>query len=118
MIGWTNSSNLFYCDSNLNELIRMTNTELDKLHVWFAINRLSINVTKTNYMMFGNCKLNASISIEINKEALDRVEVTTFLGILINDKLTWKNHISLVKSKLSKCCAIMYRASIMTDRCG
>ena len=68
--------------------------------------RLSINVTKTNYM-FENRKLNTSISIKINKEALGGVEVTKCLGILIDDKLTWKNHISLVKSKLSKCCAIM-----------
>ena len=67
-------------------------------------------------MMFGNRQLNTSISIKINKEALDRVEVTTFLGILIDDKLTWKNPISLVKSKLSKCYAIMYRANIMIDR--
>ena len=65
--------------------------------------------------MFGNRKLNKSISIKINKEALDRGEVTKCLGILNDDKLTWKNHISLEKSKLSKCCAFMY---IMIGRCG
>ena len=68
--------------------------------------------------MFGNRKLTTSISVTINKEALHRVEVTRCLGILIDDKLTWKNHISLTKSKLSKCCTIMYRACIMIDRCG
>ena len=97
---FADDTNLFYCDSNSNELNRRTNTELSKLHVWFVVNRLSVNVTKTNYMMFGNFKLNNSISIKINKEALDKVEVTTCLGILISDKLMWKNHISLVKSKL------------------
>ena len=63
-------------------------------------------------------KVNTIIFIKINKEALDIVEVTKCLGVLIDDKLMWKNHVSLVKSKLSKCCAIMYRASIMIDRCG
>ena len=48
---FADDTNLFYCDRNLNELIRRTNTELDKLHVWCAVNRLSINVTKINYMM-------------------------------------------------------------------
>ena len=71
---FADETNLFYCDSNLNELIQRTNTELDKLHVWFAVNRLSLNVTKTNYMMFGNHTLNTSISIKVNKEALDRVK--------------------------------------------
>ena len=84
----TDDANLFHCDSNLNELIRRTNTELDELHVWFGVNTLSINVTKTDYMMFGNRKLNTSISIKINKEALDKVEVTKWVGILIDDKLT------------------------------
>ena len=109
-IVFADDTNLFYCDSNLNELFRWTNTEMDKLHVWFAVNRLSINVTKTNCMMFGNRKLNTSIFIKINIQALDRVEVTKCLGILIDDKLMWKNHVSLVKSNLSRCCAMMYRA--------
>ena len=60
LILFADDTNLFYYDSNLNELIRRTNTELDKLHVWFAVNSLSLNVTKTNYMMFGNRKLQAS----------------------------------------------------------
>ena len=115
---FADDTNLFYCDSNLNELIRWTNTEMDKLLVWFAVNRLSINITKTNCMVFGNRKLNTIIFIKINKEALDIVEVTKCLGILIDDKLMWKIHVSLVKSKLSKCCAIMFRDSAMIDRCG
>ena len=59
---FADDAKLFYCDSSLNELTRRTNTELDKLHVWFAVNRLSLNIAKANYMMFGNRKLNASIS--------------------------------------------------------
>ena len=48
------------------------------------------------------------------KKAFDTVDLHILANkinlcgvILINDKLTWINHISLVKSKLSKCCAIM-----------
>ena len=47
-----------------------------------------------------------------------KVEFTTFLGVLIDNKLTWKKHISMIKSKLSKSCAIMYRASFIIDKCG
>ena len=46
------------------------------------------------------------------------IELKSRLRILIDDKLTWKNHISLTKSKLSKCCAIMYRDCTTSDRCG
>ena len=85
---FADDTNLFYCDCDLDELIRKTNAELDKLHVWFAVNRLSLNVTKTNYIMFENRKLNTCISIKINVQEINRVEVVNFLGILIDDKLT------------------------------
>ena len=85
---FADDTNLFYCDCDLDELIRKTNAELDKLHMWFSINRLSLNVTKTNYMMFGNRKLNTCISIKTNEQEINRVEVVNFLGILTDDKLT------------------------------
>ena len=71
------------------------------LHTWFAVNRLS--VSKTNYMIFGNLNVNTRNPLKVNNEEIIRVDVTTLLGVLIDAKLTWKNHISLVKSKLSKC---------------
>ena len=84
----------------------------------FSANRLSLNVTKTNYMFFWNRKLTVDISVKINKETINRINVTKFLGVMMDDKLNWKNHICLVKSKLSKSCAIMYRPSFLIDRRG
>ena len=114
---FTDDTNLLCCHTDLNEL-RMINAGLDQLHVWFSVNRLSLIVTKTNYMFFWNRKLTVDISVKINKETINRVNVTKFLGVMIDDKLNCKNHICLVKSKLSKSCAIMHRASFLIDRRG
>ena len=62
--------------------------------------------------------MTVDISVKINKETINRVNVTKFLGVMIDDKLYWKNHICLVKSKLSKRCAVLYRASFLIDRRG
>ena len=35
----------------------MTNAGLDQLHVWFSVNQLSLNVTKTNYTFFGESQI-------------------------------------------------------------
>ena len=70
--------------------------------MWFSANRLSLNVVKTNYMFFGKRKLTVNIAIKMNNEVIKRASVTTFLGVMIDDKLTWKHHIDLVKSKLSR----------------
>ena len=45
----------------------------------------------------------------INDIAIDRVECTTFLGVRIDDKLTWRNHIDHVNNKINKCIGIFYR---------
>ena len=59
-------------------------------------------------MFFGKSKLPVEISIKMNKEVINRVSVTKCLGVMIDDKLTWKHHIDLVKSKLSRSCDILY----------
>ena len=66
--------------------------ELEKIHMWFSANRLSLNVAKTNYMFFGKRKVIVDISIKMNKEVINRVSVTKCLGVMIDDKLTWKHH--------------------------
>ena len=38
--------NVFYCNNDINEIIRKTNSELDKLNVWFSVNRLSLSIKK------------------------------------------------------------------------
>ena len=64
---FADDTNMFYCNNDINELIRQTNAELDKLNVWFSVNRLSLNISKTNYMIFGNCALKTSLFIK-NKQ--------------------------------------------------
>ena len=51
---FADDTNLLCCHSDLNELVQMINAGLDQLQLWFSVNRLSLNVTKTNYMFFGN----------------------------------------------------------------
>ena len=45
---------MLYSNSDIGDLVRLTNIELEKLRVWFALNRLSLNISKTNYMFFGH----------------------------------------------------------------
>ena len=74
------------------------------------LNKLSLNVSKTNFMLFTNSKCETAIHISINNINIDMVSKTKFLGVLIDNKLNWKEHIAMIKSKLSKSLAIMYRA--------
>ena len=96
----------------------MINGGLEQLQTWFSVNRLSLNISKTNYMIFGNRRKTADICVGINKEKISRVSYTPFLGVVTDDKLNWKSHILSIRSKLSICCAIMHRASSLINKYG
>ncbi len=51
------------------------------------------------------------IKVKINNEEIERVYSTKFLGVTIDAKLTWKEHITNIKAKLSKCLAILFKCS-------
>ena len=69
-------------------------------------------------MIFGNRRITADICVRINKEKINRENYTQFLGVVIDDKLNWKSYNLSIRSKLSKCCAIMYRASSLINQHG
>ena len=61
----------------------------------------------------------ANVSLNKKKNVIiNRVKTAKFLSVFIDDKLTWTRHISLLKSKLSKYCAVMYKTSFSIDRRG
>ena len=54
------------------------NNELSKLNEWFSINKLSLNVKKTNFMVFGNKHINEALKIRINNEDIVKESETKF----------------------------------------
>ena len=79
---------------------------------------LSLNLGKTNYMLFRSRPPDNELALPINNVVLPRVAATKFLGIIIDDKLSWKPHIQSVKSKLSSVLSIMYKASQLINTSG
>ena len=60
--------------------------ELSKLETWFALSKLSLNVSKTNYMIFSNFRINHDIHLFIGRNVLNRVSETKF-DVIIDDNL-------------------------------
>ena len=88
---FADDTNIFCSGHAAMQLSRYLSNELDKLSVWFAVNKLTLNVSKTNFMVFGNSKQrNTILQVSIKNCNIKRVYVTNFLGILIDDRLNWK----------------------------
>src|SRR6218665_946291 len=79
------------------------NTELEKIVDWFNINKLSLNPDKTNYILFRSPRKKINdINLYLNKIPITQSHTSTFLGVIIDQYLSWKDHIALVCKKVSK----------------
>ena len=75
------------------------NLELEKVNEWLKINKLSINTSKTKFMVFQHkqSKFSAdNLKISLNEEPIDQVKQFNFLGIEVTHDLTWKAHINKI----------------------
>ena len=109
---FADDTNLFYSHKDADVLVKTMNQELRKITSWLSANKLSLNVKKTHFMIFKTKrkKLNQTLSIEINNQKIPKVKCTKFLGLYIDDELSWKYHIDQITTKISKMTGIMARA--------
>ena len=80
--------------------------DLDKICDWFNYNKMSLNTSKCETMSFGN---NYQNTLTVQNEAMPRNTCCKYLGVLIDSKLTYRDHIIYVVKKLNKFCGLIYR---------
>ena len=103
--------NLFIRGKLVKKVIDEMNMELSKVTEWLNCNKLSLNIEKTNYMVFTLQRNNPAANVvRINGHHILRVEKTKFLGVIIDSKLTWSDHINMVRNKIAKGFGIICKA--------
>ena len=104
---------IFYSHKDLQFLVNHVNHELIKLSSWLSANKLSINLKKTNFMIFKpkQKKYYINPKIALNNHELDLVNQASFLGVILDEHLTWKSHIAQTSRKMSKSVGIIKKAS-------
>lgn len=104
---FADDTNVFCSGDNLPNLCDIVNTELAKISNWLNSNKLSLNISKTHYLIFTRKKNPVNISIYLCGDKLERCSSTKFLGVIVDEKLCWKEHISYVCKKVSKSIGII-----------
>jgi hypothetical protein len=109
---FADDTNIFLTGKNIDEIILNMNYELQNIVKWLNANKLSLNVGKTQYMIFRSQKTKISSSSEllINGTSLDYVESSKFLGVHIDSCFTWNRNIQSVRSKVSRGIGILNKA--------
>ena len=96
------------------ELEQATNSELTNLYSWLKANKLSLNIAKTEFMVVSsrqkflaeNC---SELNIQLDNQPISRVEHAKSLGLIIDDRLSWSNHIKELCRKISSAIGALRR---------
>jgi hypothetical protein len=102
---FADDTSLIISSPNISELHKEFTASLLPLNNWFQANFLTLNVSKTHFFLYHNKNQTNIVSpITLDNKLITKSEHIKFLGLTINDSMTWKNHIDTILPKLSSAC--------------
>ena len=101
---FADDTNIYYESDDLKEIEKIVNQELKHLSEWLNVNRLALNVKKTNFVIFRSNRkpANHNVTLILNRKALEQKDHVKYLGIYMDQHLNWKYQISHVSKKVSR----------------
>ncbi len=127
ILSFADDTTIYLSDSNIDHLYVKANMLINCLFEWFCSNRLSLNANKTKYIVIRPPSLRGDIyntDICIQNSKLHRIgndcaeKAVKFLGILIDENLTWKEHLSHINKKISRALFTLKQVkNVLPKRC-
>ena len=93
--------------------------ELSIVDHWMRVNKLTVNAKKTKYIVFGNrnqLKDTPDLNLTIGNERLERVSSFKYLGVILDEYLTFNAHVDYVVHKASGKLGILRKSREFIDR--
>ena len=106
---YADDANIIISGNSTVEIEEKINILCERLMEWVRVNGLLINLKKTNYMLFSRKSIANLPRVVMNNVNITRVDKAKFLGVILDDKLSWTAHIDAMKTKMSRYVGIMYR---------
>ena len=108
---FADDTNIYYENESIIKLEKIINHELKKLYTWLIVNRLSLNIDKTYFLVFhpDNKPVMQRITIKIHKHAITEKSQIKYLGVMIDATLTWKAHIEKICKTISRSIGVLYK---------
>ena len=108
---FADDTTLLYSSNNLQELPATVNNELSNIMQWLNANRLSLNIEKTNFMIFRlRGKTEVCPTIHICGAEIQEVDSANFFEIMVDNKLNWMELIKCISRKIAEGISIIIKA--------
>lgn len=111
ILSFADDTTMFLSNRDLDTMYQKANVDINKLYYWFCANKLSLNANKTKYIVVSPVNRRVNLDNRILKIAnteLSRIgndceeTFTKFLGLYIDDTLSWKHHIKFINNKITR----------------
>jgi len=96
-------------ETESNIAVQTINSELKHVSKWLKVNKISINIDKTKYILFSYRKELKLPPIYIGNSQVIETSHTKFLGVHLDQHLTFKQHVNFIHSKASKSLGVLYK---------
>ena len=107
LLQFADDSTVTYSSEGLDDALTCMETEFIHILDWLSANKLIINLNKTHLMLFTNRGRPQSISINANGHIINEIAQTKFLGVILDNKLSWDAHTKYISQKVSKSVALI-----------
>ena len=104
---FVDDANLFFEHKDISVLFSTVSRELQNINEWFISNKLSLNVKKKKFSLFHKASRRDDLpfvlpKLFINNQVTKRQPSIKFLGILLDENLSWKEYLKLTENKIAK----------------
>ena len=97
---------VLYCTApSSGELEEKLNNDLSRIRLWLNRHKLTLNASKSKFTLIGGSrclKSFGSITLKIEEEEIEQVTSYKYLGVKINETLTWSNHVESICKKVAQ----------------
>ena len=105
LILFADDTSIIITNTNLTEFKNNIDLVMTEKINWFQSNLLTLNCNKTHFLQFLTKKQNEiKLQITASNTLITNITSTKFLGLTIDNTLSWKEHVAELTSKLNKAC--------------
>jgi len=112
IVMYADDTTLLFRSSDPASLQTHLDYNMEQISSWFFKNKLTLNIKKTKFMLFGTPpKLNkfSNVSLMFDNTIIEKVDSFKYLGLVFDSHMSWLNHVDYLKSTIAKRCGVIQR---------
>ena len=110
-------TNLLLSDKSLKKINKHINHDLKLLNIWLRTNKISLNASKTEIILFrpkSQSNITKHLNFRINSQYIGRISEVKYLGLILNEFLSWSTYYTLLKKKLNQAIGLLSKVRHFT----